>query len=336
MEDKFLKSYVYLLIIFAIANLLSFTLFLLFRNSFLKIILVLISSLESLVLIGSIGFIVYVMIKKIDKIQLVLPIFYLVGFLVIGVVGAIFALKSGDMFDFSYLPNILSWIASGIFYLFQITFGTYLLKKKSKSFQKKEQHGPKNKSNTLGVVSVLFGILSLVPLVGIPSSIIAIVTGIMDIKKNKSRLGKIGLVLGILGLLITIVLYGGLFYLGFVQRGGIYDDLRIKLVKDQQLPQLVNAIEVYKVRFGEYPETITKLERINPESLLFDPIQEFNNMFSKEKEDNYFYYEQKGDTYFLFSKGVDGKPFTEDDVYPEFELKPDNLGYRTPEKNNSN
>src|SRR3989344_2543277 len=211
MENKFLKTYVYLILIVGLANLIAGTLYRFFPNSILKALMFFVTIPEIPLFVLSIVAIFYVFTKKVDKIHLILPIFY----------------------------------------LSQILFVFYLLKKKKNSFQVKYINKDiKKGSKTLGVVSIVLGGLSFIPLIGLFVGIAAIVTGIIDIKKNKSKLGIIGLVLGIIGILITIGLYGGLFYFGFVKRGGMYDNLRTGMVKSQ-LPNTINAIESYKVRYGK-------------------------------------------------------------------------------------
>ena len=189
-----------------------------------------------------------------------------------------------------------------------------------------EQQPQQQKSKTLGIVSIVLGAISFIPLFGFFLGIAAIVVGIIDMKKNKSKLGLIGLILGIIGMLVTIGLYGGLFYFGFMQRGGVYDDLRTTMVQETQLPNTINAIEAYKARFGSYPEKIDDLKKVSNDPLIVvDQLQAAN----LKTEDNTFYYENKGDYYYLFSKGVDGQPFTEDDVFPVME-DAGNIGYRKP------
>lgn len=188
-------------------------------------------------------------------------------------------------------------------------------------------------SNTLGIVSVVLGAVSLIPLIGLLTGIIAIILGIIAIKKEKSKLGIIGLILGILGILITIVLFGLLFYFGFVQRGGVFDELRTKMVQEQQLPNTVNAIEGYKARFGKYPEKIEDLKKVaNDPWIIMDQLQLVNQALTGQNlsEQSYFYYENKGDTYYLFSRGIDGQPFTQDDVFPIINETAGSLGYRKP------
>ena len=188
-------------------------------------------------------------------------------------------------------------------------------------------------SKTLGIVSIVLGAVSFIPLIGLFTGLVAIILGIIDIRKNKSKLGIIGLVLGIIGILISIGLYGSLFYFGFIQRGGIYDNLRTQMVQEQQLPNTINAIEAYNARFGKYPDKISDLKKISSDPWIYiDQLQLVKQAFNgqNESEQTYFYYENKRDTYYLFSKGVDGQPFTQDDVFPLDNSTLGNIGYRHP------
>jgi len=188
------------------------------------------------------------------------------------------------------------------------------------------------KSKTLGVISIVLGAISFIPLIGFFAGIIAVILGIIDIKKNKSKLGVIGLILGIVGILITIGIYGSLFYVGFVQKDGVYDDLRSKMVSEQNLPNTINAIEAYKVRFGKYPDTIEDIKKIsNDPFVIIDQMQMIKKALESNRDnDTYFYYQNNGETYYVFSKGVDGQPFTEDDIFPKLTGDLGDVGYRKP------
>lgn len=149
--------------------------------------------------------------------------------------------------------------------------------------------------------------------------ILAIILGLIE---RKSKLGKIAIVLGSFGILVTVVLYGSLFFFGFYERGGVFDELRAELVKTT-LPDTINAIEAYKVRYGMYPESLFDLANITSPLNIYDQI----NFVGGQT----YYYENHGSFYYVFSKGSDGEPFTEDDIFSdltEYELQ--NLGYRLP------
>jgi len=188
----------------------------------------------------------------------------------------------------------------------------------------------KQKYDKRGIVSIVLGAISFVPVVGFATGIIAIIFGIKYTRKNKSKLGVIGLILGSLGILLSIGIYGSLFYSDFIQRGG-KAGLYSEMVSKQILPDAAYTIEVYKVRFGKYPDSIKDIEEISIYSMIEDPIQPYNNSYKTDKDkDVYFYYQNNGETYYIFSKGIDGQPFTEDDIYPIFRGDLGNMGYRKP------
>lgn len=186
-----------------------------------------------------------------------------------------------------------------------------------------------SKPKALGIISIVLGVLSFIPFFGIFIGIVAIIIGIVDIVKNKSKLGIIGLVLGVIGILISIGVYGSLFYFGFFKKGGVYDDLRIEMAK-KQLTDTINAIEAYKARFGEYPERIQDLEKISDALVYTDQLQIVNQIRQTGSNDTTFFYENKGDFYYLFSRGIDGEAFTNDDIFPLLDGDIGTLGYREP------
>ena len=165
---------------------------------------------------------------------------------------------------------------------------------------------------SLGCLPYAIGGASFIPLVGIPFGIIAIIWGIGTKKRGRVRL----ITLGICGIMLTCLLYGSLFYLGFVQRGGIYDRLRAELAKTM-LPMLVKEIEFYKLKTGKYPEALDVLlqDKTSGFVTIYDPHQTpLTDPATK------FYYELTPDKqhYYLRSVGLDKKPFTDDDIIPLF------------------
>src|SRR5262249_41712505 len=116
------------------------------------------------------------------------------------------------------------------------------------------------------------------------------------------------------GIAFTVVLFGGVFYFGFVQRGGIYDDMRRHMAQ-RQLNQLVQSIEFYKVMHGGYPATFEELQQaVGKETWTFFDDPSDMNLVGRRK----FHYERVGiDKYYLRSVGPDGQPFTPDDILPQ-------------------
>ncbi len=136
--------------------------------------------------------------------------------------------------------------------------------------------------------------------------------------------------IAVLGISLTIIIYGTLFYKGFVERGGVFDELRSQMAQPM-LTDLIKSIEYYKLQEGTYPE---KLEELIPESqqqpqsfiMIYDPT----HIDLKMKEPRLFYYEliNQGRNYYLLSTGPDGLAFTEDDIHPAVtEEQMRNIGY---------
>jgi hypothetical protein len=163
----------------------------------------------------------------------------------------------------------------------------------------------------LGAFPYVMGGMSFIPLLGVPFGLVAIVWGLLSKKKG----GKLLAGIGALGIGSTFALYGGLFYFGTVQRGGVYDGLRVRLAQST-INELVPSIEFYRIQQGRYPQSLKALkEFLGKESFVFvfDP-----SVVDLKAQPRYFFYERVGaDHYYLRGLGIDGKPFTNDDVLPQ-------------------
>jgi len=171
------------------------------------------------------------------------------------------------------------------------------------------------KQEKLGAFPYVIGGVSFIPGIGIIFGIIAIIWGLVTKKIGGKKLS----IIGACGIGFNVILYGSLFYFGFVQRGGVYDDLRTQLSKST-ITSLVQAIEFYKTQNGNYPESLEVLSNSLPENsmvFVFDPTH-----MQMSGEQRYYHYELEGDShYYLLGIGLDGKPYTSDDVLPEIEVK---------------
>ncbi len=154
--------------------------------------------------------------------------------------------------------------------------------------------------------------ISFIPLIGLLFGIAALVLSILGWRK---RGAKIVALIASLGMLCTVALYGALFYFGFVQRGGVYDELRQQLTVNT-LSALVSEVEFYRLQHGVYPESLEQLQESQPNKPIFI-VDTSSTPFSAEPF-RLFYYERSGDThYYLRSVGNDGEPFTGDDILPD-------------------
>lgn len=147
---------------------------------------------------------------------------------------------------------------------------------------------------------------SFIPLLGVPMGLAAIVVGLATRRPGGRRVAWTGAA----GIAFSVLLYGGLFYFGFVQRGGVYDHLRARLAQEQ-LNDLVPRIEFYRLQHGRYPEDLDALRGegggLNP-VMIMDP---------STVSPRAFFYRRVGDGhYYLRGLGPDGEPFTADDIVP--------------------
>lgn len=166
----------------------------------------------------------------------------------------------------------------------------------------------------LGTFPFVIGGVSFIPGIGIIFGIIAIIWGLVTKKLGGKKLA----IVGACGIGFSVILYGSLFYFGFVQRGGVYDDLRVQLSKNT-ITSLVQAIEFYKTQNGHYPQSLEVLRQSLPEnSMVFihDPTD-----VQMGGEPRYYHYELKNQGhYYLLGVGPDGQPYTSDDVLPNIEV----------------
>ncbi|WP_202741212.1 MULTISPECIES: type II secretion system protein GspG [Acinetobacter] len=173
------------------------------------------------------------------------------------------------------------------------------------------------RSNKLGVFPYVIAAMSFIPGIGVIFGVIAVIWGVLTKKSG----GKVLTIIGAFGIGLSIVLYGSLFYFGFVQRGGLYDELRAQS-SQIAMTSLVQAIEFYKVENGHYPDSLEILNQSLPENssvFVFDATD-----VSWSSSPRYYHYELKDSShYYLLSVGQDGEPYTSDDILPNIELKPD-------------
>jgi hypothetical protein len=182
-----------------------------------------------------------------------------------------------------------------------------------------------NEAKKIGAFPFVLSGLSFIPMVGVPFGLIAIVWGLIN---RRSGGGKVALI-SAGGFAFTIILYGGIFYFGFFQRGGIFDDLRTKLAQSN-LNSVVQVVEVYRLAHGQYPDSLEALKNSLPKDStialnLTDP-----RMLKFGSYGNYFCYKKIGpDHYYLRGVASDGKPFSPGALVPQIGASGANIGLLT-------
>lgn len=164
----------------------------------------------------------------------------------------------------------------------------------------------------MALASLILGFVSFIPLLGIFTGVLAIILGIIakgNIRKGLEtgkKKAAVGVILGILGILFSIVIYGSLFYFGFVAKSGPFNDMK-KQLSQQVLTQNAGTIELYKNKYGNYP---TSLDDLSKAGYTVWPGDHYMKPF-------YYKVSYDGSTYDLRSLGPDGEYGTLDDIFPQ-------------------
>lgn len=158
------------------------------------------------------------------------------------------------------------------------------------------------------LASIVLGFFFFIPLFGFLTGVVAVVLGMLGIRQvNKGnyrgkRLAITGIVLGIVGMLLTVGMYGFLIYSAMWQKTGPFAEMKPKL--DQNLLTITaGALEHYKQRFQEYPSNLEDLK--NAGYMIYE-----TDAYGKE-----FHYAAVGSSYELRGIGADGLYGTADDTF---------------------
>ena len=177
-----------------------------------------------------------------------------------------------------------------------------------------------NKKHGAGAF-VLAGI-SFIPLIGVIPGLICIANALVRRLSNSKLLG----ILGFSGIMLTVILYGVIlptamnnesFSKGFEPHA------------ISAMTSLVTHVEYFKLQHGKYPINLDELRSNQKEGEMVFSYDVSGGMKMGDKPRD-FYYEviNSGNNYLLFGIGIDGVPFTNDDIYPLIDADKDkNLGW---------
>lgn len=150
----------------------------------------------------------------------------------------------------------------------------------------------------------LLGLLGIIPLVGAFVGFALILYGIFRYKDRKL------IIIGSTGVLFSVLVYSLMFY--ELKHGKLATE-SYKEIAQKQLNSLSDEIELYKLRYGSYPDSLSLLPQDNYSIIfLYDP-------FLSRKGDegkNEFPYKKLENHYTVFSVGPDCIPQTSDDIFP--------------------
>lgn len=174
--------------------------------------------------------------------------------------------------------------------------------------------------NNKHTYAFIFAGLSFIPLIGVLFGVLTILISLFTRKANSLLLG----ILGTVGILITIVLYGYILP-NSVNSEEFYDNF--KSFNQKRMFTLIKSIEYYKLQNNKYPNSINEFRESLKDDL--DKSMTFEIVSPNDEPRSYYYkLTNDGKNYMLFSIGKDSIAFTEDDIYPVFDSKTDkNIGW---------
>ena len=152
----------------------------------------------------------------------------------------------------------------------------------------------------------LLGLLCLIPLVGAFIGLGLLLYGLLKYKDKWLSL------IGIAGIIWTIIFYSTLFYAGrhaSIFKKGFAD------ISQMQLNSLIKNIEFYKLQHGYYPDSLQQLLNDDKLAPITDAIQ-----LDQQRKNSTYYYRKENNKYLLFSSGQDGIPNTNDDLFPQITI----------------
>lgn len=153
----------------------------------------------------------------------------------------------------------------------------------------------------------LIGLVCILPLIGGLVGLVLLLYGIFKYKD------KWLVLIGFGGVLLTIIVY---FFIFYNMKYGKNTAKGYAKISQIELNHLVKNIEFYKLQNNKYPDSLEQLMSEDPMIVINDPL--LLKKMDKTIETK-FQYKKIGNQYKLFSVGIDGIPFTNDDIYPSLE-----------------
>jgi len=149
----------------------------------------------------------------------------------------------------------------------------------------------------------LLGLLCLIPLIGAFIGLGLFLYGIFRYKDKWLAL------IGVFGILFTVIIYSSLFY---YMKNGDLSKKGFENISQLQLNSLIKNVEFYKLKHGQYPDSLRQLLNDDKLAPINDAIQSV-----QMRRNNLYIYQNLGNKYLLFSSGQDGIPNTKDDLFPQ-------------------
>ena len=171
----------------------------------------------------------------------------------------------------------------------------------------------------LGIIGIL---LVWVPLVGTICSILAIIYGIVSLRrKRRVRLSIAGLSLGIIGVVIFIVALV-VILLGAIPKFREQNQKNKAPITENDIDRITTALKLYELDIDHYPSTKAGLKALEVRDPADDPENKWNGPYLERKDKikkspagiltdrwgNELQYTSDDKSFTIISYGADGKP----------------------------
>jgi hypothetical protein len=167
----------------------------------------------------------------------------------------------------------------------------------------------------------IIGWFCLIPVIGFFVGLSLVFRGIFKYKDKRLIL------VGVFGLVFTPLIYGFQIY---ESRYTTFGKQGWEILSQKGMVELVRGIEQYKIKYGQYPDSLQQLAKHDFTALINDPIQSY-----QYREYTIYNYQRVGNKYVLFSSGEDGIPYTADDFFPPVQITDSSkVGLIKPQKQN--
>ncbi len=167
------------------------------------------------------------------------------------------------------------------------------------------------------ITLIIFSALIFIPMIGVVFGIISIIIGLVNFTRF-----KLLFILGASGIGFTILIYGSLYLFEHgMEKNGKIDEMKAQTT-EMFLNNLSNELQNYKCKYGNYPDSLGVILRLNSLIVINDMFNKnnakskFDKGLSNRKSSCNYFYKLNKDSFILFSVGKDGKPFTKDDILP--------------------
>lgn len=180
-----------------------------------------------------------------------------------------------------------------------------------------------NNKHNIGAF-MLAGVSFIPSYVGIFAGIVCIINAAFTRTSNSMLLGSLGLG----GLIFNLVIFPTILTLQEMYEGDFFKGRAFEPHAISAMTSLIRNIEYIKMQSGSYPKSMTEI-RENLKDGEMVVTHDVSASFAQEHPKGFFYeLINDGNNYILFGIGIDGIPFTEDDIYPIIDPHKDrNIGW---------